>query len=89
MSSGSSFQMLAPATGNDRLPNAECSTPTERYCQTVLNVVFATHRKFATGGEHWIQRIAFAVETNAVDTHTAWQRDSMIDAERHHTFSAR
>jgi len=25
--------------------------------------------------EHWIQRITFAAEINAADTHTAWQRD--------------
>jgi len=35
--------------------------------------------------EQWIQRITFAAETNAVDTHTAWQRD----AERHNTFAKR
>ena len=31
------------------------------------------------------ERITFAAETNAADTHTAWQRD----AKRHNTFSAR
>jgi len=30
--------------------------------------------------EHWIQRITFAAETNAEDTHT--ERDSVIDGRR-------
>jgi len=35
--------------------------------------------------EHWIQRITFAAETNAADTHTAWQTDT----KQHNIFSAR
>jgi len=33
--------------------------------------------------EHWMQRITFAAETNAADTHTAWRRASQY----FHTFT--
>jgi len=61
------------------------------YCMTIVTLCDDVLRYKASSAEtklnyicreHWMQRITFASETHAADTH------SVTDAERHNTFSA-